>query len=255
VLNGATSGFDADLFSLIWSPAIAAMSVVFEHTDDEAVLQEVLGGFTSIAKVAAALAQTDVLDNLLSALCKFTTLLSPSSALAEDRKARMAAAAVFAIANTHGDHLRGGWRSLLDCVLRLHKLRLLPLSVTQPEGGIMTAEERAEPKAAPRGLEKRTSSTSSLLRGLSSLLSLDTSESVPAPPSEAEAAAEARTKACVAAWKVDELFAESKLLEAESLLHLVRALIWAAGRHAAATPSADDEDTALFCLEQVGRRG
>lgn len=37
-------------------------------------------------------------------------------------------------------------------------------------------------------------------------------------------------------------------MEAESLLHLVRTLIWAAGNPAA--PS-DDEDTALFCLEQV----
>ena len=51
VLNGAVAGYDADLFAIIWSPSIAAMSVVFEHTDDEAVLEEVLNGFQSIAKV------------------------------------------------------------------------------------------------------------------------------------------------------------------------------------------------------------
>ena len=32
---------DRDLFGIIWGPTIAAMSVVFEHTDDEAVLVEV----------------------------------------------------------------------------------------------------------------------------------------------------------------------------------------------------------------------
>jgi len=156
--------------------------------------------------VAAANGQTDVLDNLLSALCKFTTLLSagpsmsaarnPAVALGDDRKARMATTVVFAIANKHGDHVRGGWRNLLDCILRLQKLSLLPAAVTQPEGGIMTTQESADvTKAGPKtGLDKRTSSTSSLLRGLSSLLSMDSGETSAPQPSEAEAAAESRTK-------------------------------------------------------------
>ncbi|KAF6158373.1 hypothetical protein GIB67_022453 [Kingdonia uniflora] len=37
----------------------------------------------------------------------------------------MATITVFTIANTHGDYIRSGWRNILDCILRLHKLGLL----------------------------------------------------------------------------------------------------------------------------------
>ena len=45
-INSGSSVYDYDLFTLIWGPSIAAMSVVFEHTEDDQVLQEVLDGFT-----------------------------------------------------------------------------------------------------------------------------------------------------------------------------------------------------------------
>ncbi|KAF6154505.1 hypothetical protein GIB67_028397 [Kingdonia uniflora] len=34
----------------------------------------------------------------------------------------MATITVFTIANTYGDYIRSGWRNILDCILRLHKL-------------------------------------------------------------------------------------------------------------------------------------
>ncbi|KAK3256646.1 hypothetical protein CYMTET_34225, partial [Cymbomonas tetramitiformis] len=37
--------YDQDLFALLWGPTIAAMSVVFDHTDDEVALKDVLDGF------------------------------------------------------------------------------------------------------------------------------------------------------------------------------------------------------------------
>ena len=45
-------------------------------------------------------------------------------AFGEDVKARMAAVTVFSIAAKFGDHVRAGWRPLIDCVLRLHKARV-----------------------------------------------------------------------------------------------------------------------------------
>lgn len=69
-------------------------------------------------------------------LCKFTTLLNPTAsndepvvAFGDDTKARMAAITVFSIANKFGDFIRTGWRNILDCILRLHKLGLLPSKV------------------------------------------------------------------------------------------------------------------------------
>lgn len=78
----------------------------------------------------------DVLDDLVVSLCKFTTLLNPLAsaeepvvAFGDDTKARMAAITVFSIANKFGDFIRTGWRNILDCILRLHKLGLLPSRV------------------------------------------------------------------------------------------------------------------------------
>jgi brefeldin A-resistance guanine nucleotide exchange factor 1 len=77
-----------------------------------------------------------VLDDLVVSLCKFTTLLNPTAsaeepvvAFGDDTKARMAAVTVFSIANKFGDFIRTGWRNILDCILRLHKLGLLPARV------------------------------------------------------------------------------------------------------------------------------
>lgn len=86
-----------------------------------------------MAKISASHRLQDVLDDLVVSLCKFTTLLNPMAsaeepvvAFGDDTKARMAAITVFSIANKFGDFIRTAWRNILDCILRLHKLGLLP---------------------------------------------------------------------------------------------------------------------------------
>lgn len=65
-----------------------------------------------------------------------TDCSSPSgSPLAIFLQARMATSAVFEIANRHGDTIRSGWRNILDCVIRLHKLGLLPTRREQSQNG------------------------------------------------------------------------------------------------------------------------
>jgi brefeldin A-resistance guanine nucleotide exchange factor 1 len=89
-----------------------------------------------VAKISASHRLEDVLDDLVVSLCKFTTLLNPFPsdeepivAFGDDTRARMATFAVFTIANKNGDFIRTGWRNILDCILRLHKLGLLPARV------------------------------------------------------------------------------------------------------------------------------
>ncbi|KAK2655681.1 hypothetical protein Ddye_008733 [Dipteronia dyeriana] len=41
----------------------------------------------------------------------------------------MATVIVFTIANRYGDYIRTGWRNILNCILRLHKLGLFPARV------------------------------------------------------------------------------------------------------------------------------
>jgi brefeldin A-resistance guanine nucleotide exchange factor 1 len=126
---------DHDMFAIMSGPTIAAISVVFDHAEDEDVLRSCVDGFLAIAKISASHRLEDVLDDLVVSLCKFTTLLNPTASLEEpvvafgdDTKARMAAVTVFTIANKWGDHVRTGWRNILDCILRLHTLgRLQPM--------------------------------------------------------------------------------------------------------------------------------
>ena len=42
----------------------------------------------------------------------------------------MATEAVFTIATTYGDHIRSGWTSIVECILKLQKIGILPSRLT-----------------------------------------------------------------------------------------------------------------------------
>lgn len=87
-----------------------------------------------------------------------------------------------------------------------------------------------------------------LMSRFSQLLSLESDEPPPAPTEE-ELAAQQRALRCVESCRIDQIFTDSKFLQAESLLQLARAFVWAAGRPHKSGGSTEDEDTAVFCLE------
>lgn len=253
---------DHDMFAIMSGPTIAAISVVFEHAEHEEVYQTCIDGFLAVAKISACHHLEDVLDDLVVSLCKFTTLLNPAAveepvlAFGDDTKARMATVSVFTIANRYGDFIRTGWRNILDCILRLHKLGLLPARVASD------AADESELSADPSQGKPITNSLSSahmpsigtprrssgLMGRFSQLLSLDTEEPR-SQPTEQQLAAHQRTLQTIQKCHIDSIFTESKFLQAESLLQLARALIWAAGRPQKGNSSPEDEDTAVFCLE------
>lgn len=135
IVSDSKSHLDHDMFAIMSGPTIAAISVVFDHAENEDVYQTCIDGFQAVAKISACHHLEDVLDDLVVSLCKFTTLLNPSSveepvlAFGDDTKARKATVAIFDIANRYGDFIRTGWRNILDCILKLHKLGLLPARV------------------------------------------------------------------------------------------------------------------------------
>eukprot|EP00249_Psilotum_nudum_P020568 c27761_g1_i1 orf=605-5020(+) len=254
---------DYDMFSIISGPTIAAISVVFDYAEDDDVLKTCVDGFFAVAKVSATHHLEDVLDDLVVSLCKFTTLLNPTASVEEpviafgdDTKARMAAVTVFNVANKFGDYIRMGWRNILDCILRLHKLGLLPSRVAsdaaeEPDtiadsahGKPVTGGPSVVP--APQAGARRRSS--GLMGRFSQLLSLE-AEEPRSQPTEQQRAAHERTLRTIEDCCIDNIFSESKFLQADSLLQLARGLIWAAGRPQKGTGSPEDEDTAVFCLE------
>lgn len=262
ILSDSRALLDHDMFAIMSGPTIAAISVVFNHAEHEDVYQTCIDGFLAVAKISACHHLEDVLDDLVVSLCKFTTLLNPSSveepvlAFGDDTKARMATITVFTIANRYGDYIRTGWRNILDCILRLHKLGLLPARVasdaaddsehsTEHSHGKPLTNSLSSAHLPSLGTPRRSSG---LMGRFSQLLSLDTEEPR-SQPTEQQLAAHQRTLQTIQKCHIDSIFTESKFLQADSLLQLARALIWAAGRPQKGNSSPEDEDTAVFCLE------
>ena len=242
--------FDRDMFGMIWGPAIAALSVVFDHAEDEFILQEALGGFLAVAKIASHYQIEEVIDNLVISLCKFTALLSEKTpnaqvTMSEDTKAVLAVVTVFCIANKHGDNIRSGWRNIVDCIVRLHKLKLLPANVTQ-------IEEMKDVRVTTKRVESQASQTKSLLHSVSTQLSSFMSSDRDAGKAE-ELDAEledTKVKDYVQACRIDEIFTDSKFLQSESLEELVKALVWASGEiPRGLRMAAEEEETRLLCLD------
>ncbi|KAI4368446.1 hypothetical protein MLD38_017003 [Melastoma candidum] len=262
IVSDSRPYLDHDMFAIMSGPTIAAISVVFDHAEHEEIYQTCIDGFLAVANISACHHLEDVLDDLVVSLCKFTTLLNPASveepvlAFGDDMKARMATVTVFTIANRYGDFIRTGWRNILDCILRLHKLGLLPARVasdaadeseisTDPGQGKPIANSLTAAHLPSMGTPRRSSG---LMGRFSQLLSLDTEEPR-SQPTEQQLAAHQRTLQTIQKCHIDGIFTESKFLQAESLLQLARALIWAAGRPQKGNSSPEDEDTAVFCLE------
>ncbi|KAK7300751.1 hypothetical protein RJT34_11600 [Clitoria ternatea] len=263
IVSDSKAYLDHDMFAIMSGPTIAAISVVFDNAEHEEVYQTCMDGFLAVAKISACHHLEDVLDDLVVSLCKFTTLLNSSSAeepvlaFGDDMKARMATVTVFTIANRYGDYIRTGWRNILDCILRLHKLGLLParvasdaadeleLSAETGQHGKPISNSLSSAQIPPIGTPRRSSG---LMGRFSQLLSLD-SEEPRSQPTEQQLAAHQRTLQTIQKCHIDSIFTESKFLQAESLLQLARALIWAAGRPQKGNSTPEDEDTAVFCLE------
>ncbi|GER45827.1 SEC7-like guanine nucleotide exchange family protein [Striga asiatica] len=266
IIADCGSHLDYDLFSICSGPAIAAISVVFDHAEQEDTLQSCIDGFLAIAKLAASYNSGEVLDDLVVSLCKFTTLLHPSFGersvlyFGDDAKAKLATVAVFTIANRFSDQIRSGWRNILDCILSLQRIGLLPArlpsdATDDPDNNdqvkISAANSSSASHQPPAATPSRKSS--GLMGRFSLLLSLDAEE--PAPQfSEEHLAARQRTQQIIQNCHIDTIFAESKFLQADSLLQLVRALV-SAGEHPLKVNSnsnynyPEDENTAVFCLE------
>ncbi|KAJ8546039.1 hypothetical protein K7X08_018622 [Anisodus acutangulus] len=253
---------DYDMFSVLSGPTIASISVVLDHVEQEDVWQTCIDGFLAIAKISASYSFDDALDDLVVSLCKFTTLLLPSYTdefivtFAQDNNARLATLAVFTIANKYGDHIRSGWKNIVDCILSLHKFGLLPTRLFSDAADDVESTsdaDKGKPAAvspsAPHVPALAPSRKSSGLMGrFSQLLYLDAEE--PAPqPNEKQLAARQQTLQTIQNCHIDSIFAESKFLQAESLSQLVRAIVMAAGRPHKGNISLEDEETAVFCLE------
>ncbi|XP_057962096.1 ARF guanine-nucleotide exchange factor GNL2-like [Malania oleifera] len=251
-----------DMFASIAGPSVATLSAVFEHADDEEILHECIEGLFSVARIAKY-GLEDILDEVVSLLCKFTTLLNPYAAAEEilyvfsnDMKPRMATLAVFTIANNFESSIRGGWRSIVDCLLKLKRLKLLPQSVVEPNTTTTSSSDlhthtRSEsgiifPNHDPKFGGKRQSS--GMIGQFSHFLSMESMEdSLTLGGNEFE-----QNLKIIQQCQIGNIFAKSCNLPDETLQNLGRSLIFAAaGKGQKFSTPIEEEETVGFCWDLI----
>ncbi|KAM3606518.1 uncharacterized protein V6R79_017763 [Siganus canaliculatus] len=243
------SSYDHDLFTMTWGPTIAALSYVFDKSLDSVIIQKAITGFRKCAMIAAHYGFSDVFDNLIISLCKFTTLSSESvenlpTVFGSNTKAQTAAKTVFDLAHQHGNILREGWKNIVDSMLQLFRAKLLPKAMVEVEDFV-----------EPNGKISLQREETPLNRGESAVLSFvnwltlsGTEQSGLRGPSMENQEAKQAAILCIKHCDPEKLITESKFLQLESLQELMKALI-------SVTPDEEtyDEEDAALCLEMLMR--
>ncbi|XP_069123729.1 Golgi-specific brefeldin A-resistance guanine nucleotide exchange factor 1-like isoform X1 [Argopecten irradians] len=248
-----SGAFDHDLFTLIWGPTVAALSFVFDKSGDETIIQKAIAGFRKCAMISAHYGMSDVFDNLVISLCKFTTLLSTAESpenlpivFGGNLKAQLAARTVFGLAHRHGDILREGWKNIMDCMLQLYRAKLLPKGLIEVEDFVDSSGKISIIKEEAATNQRSESGV------LSSFYSYFTSESQNTKgPTPEEQEASRLAQNCIRDCHLEQLITESKFLREDSLQELIKAMIFASqgpeAHHSMGTVF--DEDASVFFLE------
>ncbi|KAK4741398.1 hypothetical protein SAY87_024986 [Trapa incisa] len=260
IVSDSKPYLDQDIFAIVSGPTVAAISVVFDLAEEEDIYQICINGFLDVAKVSACYHFENMIDEMLVSLCGFTILLNLSSfeepMHGEDMKARLAMETVFTIANRYGDSIRTSWRNILDCILRLHKLGLLPAHLVNDaadEVEIFAAASNGKPTENPSPSTDSYKTdvpkkSDGFISRFSQLFSFDMEETR-SEPTEQQLAAREQARQIIEKCHIESIFMESKFLQAESLLQLAQALTWTSEQAQKRNDSSEDEDTAVFCLE------
>ncbi|XP_022157565.1 ARF guanine-nucleotide exchange factor GNL2 [Momordica charantia] len=247
-----------DMFACIAGPSVASLAAFFEHADEDEMLNECIEGLFSIAKITQC-GLEDTLDELLALFSKFTTLLNPYAsaeetlfAFSHDLKPKLATLAVFTIANNFGDSIRGGWRNIVDCLLKLKRLKLLPQSVIEFELASTAPHDLAKsesgvifPSQDPKFCTQQSSGMASRF---SQFLSLDSMEdSLSLNLNEFE-----QNLKFIKQCRIGNIFSNSSNLLDDALLNLGRSLIFAAaGKGQKFSTPIEEEETVGFCWDLI----
>lgn len=248
-----SSVYDEQLFLVVWGPTVAALSYIFDNSQDKATIQKTILGFRKCATISAYYHLSEVFDNLLISLCKFTSLLVTGEAnenlpvlFGANIKAQLSARTAFALSHKYGDILHEGWHNLLICMLQLLKAKLLPASLTEVEdfvdGKISIIKEEVKSPIKQ--------DSSSMLSGILSYWTTSETTTKSALTAEDRKAQE-NAMNCIKECRPENIITESKFLRPESLQELVKALIITSKPEHSyeSTDIPYDAEAAIFFLE------
>ncbi|XP_062076164.1 ARF guanine-nucleotide exchange factor GNL2 [Humulus lupulus] len=249
-----------DMFASIAGPSVATLCAFFEHADEEELLHECVEGLFSIARIAQY-GLEETLDELLASFSKFTTLLNPYAsaeetlfAFSHDLKPKIATLAVFTIANNFGNSIRGGWKNIVDCLLKLKRLKLLPQSVIEFDAASFTTSSDSQATFEP-GLnfppndpKLASQQPSGAVSRFSHFLSLESMEdSLSLGVSEFE-----QNLKIIKQCRIGNIFSKTSNLPEDAVINLGRSLIFsAAGKGQKFSTSVDEEETVGFCWDLI----
>eukprot|EP00301_Raphidiophrys_heterophryoidea_P005561 c12323_g1_i1.p1 GENE.c12323_g1_i1~~c12323_g1_i1.p1 ORF type:complete len:1388 (+),score=373.23 c12323_g1_i1:100-4164(+) len=239
--------FDADMFGLLSAPCVASLSVVFDVCPETNIplLTKILEGFHNCAIAASHHRMGDVIDKVVISLCRSTYLpvsdTHPALSFGRSQKAQLAAVAVFDLVRKFSDHIREGWRNILNCLVRLHHFQVVPqppqtlFGTFVNDADIGSSEHKALITVATARLlvaeeQRRLLETSG--KGQSffpSLSTFFTGSSTTAPPPEQIITDEARALTnqmaeCLSRCCISDVFAGCGQMSKDATQYLVRAL-------------------------------
>lgn len=162
------TGVDGLMLDEVWQPLTHALVCAFAAAANDAEAETTLRGILRCAQLAADHAIAGGVDYVVATLASQTKLLDPMApapkqdqakagsrapsrlpallAWGNNLRAQMATVAVFDVAHRHGAELRRGWAWLVHCLLRLHRLGLVPPELhaeLHGEARLLAPSERA----------------------------------------------------------------------------------------------------------------
>ncbi|CAI4230553.1 unnamed protein product [Auanema sp. JU1783] len=283
-VHAPTGWNDYALFSLVWGPAIAALSYMFDKSEHDIILKRALNGYRMCASIASHFGMKDVFDNLIIHLCKFSSLSSRNEGTEEhlevrkrstldhlpqnspeiiaisygtNKKAQEATRVIFELVHQHGDILKEGWRNVLDVLLHLFYSRLLPSELTEVDDFVSEKGWVSIIRAHYKSREVVSSRNES---GLLSWFGLGGSaaESEKKKPSNDEVNAMKLAQAIISDCKPSQIVTDSKYLTSaalsellSSLVHSSRSVVESSDEQKQGVLSEEDEDALVFYLELI----
>jgi golgi-specific brefeldin A-resistance guanine nucleotide exchange factor 1 len=73
-IHAPSGSYNQEIFNIVWGQTISALSFVYDKSLELNVIKKSINGFRKCAQIAAHFMMNDVFDNIVIALCKFTTL-------------------------------------------------------------------------------------------------------------------------------------------------------------------------------------
>jgi len=73
-VHAPAGSYNHEIFGIVWAQTVSALSFVYDRSVEVGVVERSIGGFRKCAQVAAFYMMSDVFDNIVISLCKFTAL-------------------------------------------------------------------------------------------------------------------------------------------------------------------------------------